>query len=84
MKKGCIKISQNAVSIQHNISKLNERGVATDSIFIEKKFREQLQKIHRPTSRLLKAFPDLKIPFNEELEMIRKWVIKNNNKNKKN
>lgn len=53
-------------------------------IFIEKKFREQLQKIHRPTSRLLKAFPDLKIPFNEELEMIRKWVIKNTDKNKKN
>lgn len=52
-------------------------------IFVEKKFKEQLSKIKRPNTRLLKAFPNLKVPFNDELEFIRKWVIKNTNKKKK-
>ena len=74
MKKGFIKISQNAVSIQHNISKLNERGVATDSIFIEKKFISILSQLEKGDTIVVSALQDICGGMKELLHLIEKLI----------
>ena len=74
MKKGFIKISQNAVSIQHDISRLNERGVATDSIFIEKKFQSVLTQLKKGDTIVVSSLQDICGGMKELLHLVEKLI----------
>ena len=70
MKKGFIKNSQNAVYIQQSIAQLNERGVATDSIIIEKKFNPVFSQLKKGDTIIVTSLQDVCAGMKELLHLL--------------